>query len=610
MRCQMYLAPLLLLSSALLRVCDAVSSTGAPPVRVADPDYSPFTLLGTGGPLNGTEFGYDNFSPSDKVVSCNSALAFVDLDAQIPFNTMGPQLTLEKCANLFAPASLAVQLWSQNTSSSWDDSNVTGSAIYLTSPPNYFWPNTCIDINTNGSSSRSTGPGSTVYTWQCKPVANQAWVFFPENGTIMSADGGGTCLSAGYPGDNTRGKAGTLITTALCDPGLPATQVFQWDNPTQVSGSKISHMSSQNCIDAGHFGQLITWDATASPQWSLSRVRARSCPDPGNPPFLPRASLRDYTVGSVPLSSTGQDRLVILDGDDQDKNIWTSDDCGATFDCYDGSQPWPAGRALSVVIQAPSSGDFPTSEVLMLGGVNYNADGATIPYWTNDVYASVNGLQWDTEYPSLPFTPNPDTGAMAVWPGMVAADGQNLYIFGDENFDTPYAVYSMSGSDFVKGQGFQMMDPSTYTSNRQAPRSRYVFIAGADTNGCWLATDYNAGATWGLPDVNTQSTNAFYTSFDLQSWRLGPIPAPWAPRAAAALTSSGDRRTAWFLGGMQFTDGSPAGATFSDAYSISAAVCLYGDNGQVCSGAAFGMPNLESVSAAEGVQVQGTACFL
>ena len=140
------------------------------------------------------------------------------------------------------------------------------------------------------------------------------------------------------------------------------------------------------------------------------------------------------------------------------------------------------------------------------------------------------------------------------------------------------------------------MDPSTYTANRQAPRSRYVFIAGADTAGCWLATDYNAGATWGLPDVNTQSTNAFYTSFDLQSWRLGPIPAPWAPRAAAALTSSGDRRTAWLLGGMQFTDGSPSGATFSDAYSISAAVCLYGDNGQVCSGAAYGTPNLQSVS--------------
>jgi hypothetical protein len=357
MRCQMTLAPLLLLASALLRVCEAG----------LDPDYSPFTLLGTGGPLNGTEFGYDNFSPSDKVVSCNSALAFVDLDAQIPFNTMGPQLTLEKCANFFAPASQAVQLWSYNTSSSWEDPTVTGNAIYLARPPNYFWPSTCIDIHTNGSS-RATGPGATVYTWQCKPVANQAWVYFSVNGTIMSADGGGTCLTAGYPGDNTRGKAGTLITTALCDPGLPATQVFSWDT-TQASGSQIIHSSSNNCIDAGHFGQLITWNPPpANPQWTLSRVRAQACPDPGNPPFLPRASLRDYTVGSVPLA-IGQDRLVILDGDDQGTNIWTSDDCGATFNCYDGSQPWPAGRALSVVIQPPPSGDFHTSDFLFLVGV-------------------------------------------------------------------------------------------------------------------------------------------------------------------------------------------------------------------------------------------------
>ena len=43
-------------------------------------DYSPFTLLGVSGPLNGTEFANDNFSPSDKVVTCEMSMVFVDLD--------------------------------------------------------------------------------------------------------------------------------------------------------------------------------------------------------------------------------------------------------------------------------------------------------------------------------------------------------------------------------------------------------------------------------------------------------------------------------------------------------------------------------------------------
>jgi hypothetical protein len=149
------------------------------------------------------------------------------------------------------------------------------------------------------------------YTFFCKGVPNQAWQWFPENGTIASADGGGTCLTVGYAGDPGRGVVGTLITTDVCDPALPPTQVFSWD----PARSQIKHVGSGNCVDAGHLGQLVRYDPSRNPDaaWSLDRVRANTCPDPGNPPFLPRASLRDYTVGVG--SVDGADRLVILDGD-------------------------------------------------------------------------------------------------------------------------------------------------------------------------------------------------------------------------------------------------------------------------------------------------------
>jgi hypothetical protein len=129
-------------------------------------DFSPFTLLGSAGPLNGTEVPQDNFSPSDKVVACNSGLSFVDLDAQIPFNTWGPQLTLERCA-LFPGLPLQVQQWVLNTSSVFQPqyNQTIGSFIQLLQPPSYYWPQTCMDIHTQGNN-RATGPNATVCVCQ------------------------------------------------------------------------------------------------------------------------------------------------------------------------------------------------------------------------------------------------------------------------------------------------------------------------------------------------------------------------------------------------------------------------------------------------------------
>ena len=292
--------------------------------------------------------------------------------------------------------------------------------------------------------------------------------------------------------------------------------------------------------------------------------------------------------------------------------MWTSDDCGGTWDCFDGSQPWPdTGRALSVVQQAPTDMDMGDNNPLfMFGGVNYNADGDVVPYYATDIAYSFNGVQWMQWAPDTPWTPNQDTGAQVVWPGMVAADWDSIYVFGDDTFDPPNAIFQLPRDNFFKG--FVQL-PDGFQSN-PAARSRYTFLAGASNPaGCWFATDYHAGSVWGgQANVNTTSTNAFYTSFDMINWRKGPVSAPWAPRAGAGITPSADARSAWLVGGMQFEDGFPApgGATFNDAWSVNAGVCLYGDNGGVCSGVSFGTPDLDTVQCVCKAPYLGQFCQL
>jgi hypothetical protein len=226
-----------------------------------------------------------------------------------------------------------------------------------------------------------------------------------------------------------------------------------------------------------------------------------------------------------------------------------------------------------------------------------NSNGTVVPYYTSDIFVSYDGITFETYDTGLPnvLVPDQDTGDRALWPGMVAADWDTMYIFGDQTFPDPNSIFRLPTYSFYKG--WEEMPYPAYTAN-PAARSRYTFLAGAAAPaGCWFATDYNAGAVWGLPNENTSSTNAFYTSFDLTSWRVGPVAAPWGARAGAGITQSADRRSAWLVGGMEFQDGSAVygGATFSDAWAIDASVCLYGDNGQVCSGIDYGYADLDTV---------------
>lgn len=156
---------------------------------------SPFKLLGSNGPLNGSQVSVDNLSPSDKVVTCKGKLTYVDLDVQQMFDPpiQGPQFTLERCANPLAhnsmqfvpqrrktlagrdwsaralnpnplsrkPLSNRLQQWNYNTS--WKGGPGTGE-IYLRDPPGYYFTppqyiGTCMDIH-----ARSTDNNATVYS--------------------------------------------------------------------------------------------------------------------------------------------------------------------------------------------------------------------------------------------------------------------------------------------------------------------------------------------------------------------------------------------------------------------------------------------------------------
>ena len=122
------------------------------------------------------------------------------------------------------------------------------------------------------------------------------WQWNPQNGTIVSLDGGGECLQAGYPDDGAGGWLGRLITTGDCD-SSNIHQIFDFGtDPENVNGGLIRHVASGMCIDAGHLAQTITFNP-GNGRWARNQARANACPDAGQSPFLPRTFLQDYTVG-------------------------------------------------------------------------------------------------------------------------------------------------------------------------------------------------------------------------------------------------------------------------------------------------------------------------
>lgn len=354
-------------------------------------------------------------------------------------------------------------------------------------------------------------------------------------------------------------------------------------------------------LDNSTTGSSVYTYLFSTQTWSKSPVASLPCPDGGG--LLPRDS--GYTVG-VARGPVG-DRLLILGGSVADgNNLYYSDDCGQSFVCYDADQIWQ-GRDFAPIVYNP--GMFPGDPVIMAGG---RAEETT---YSIGMFLSYDlGITW--QRPQCFATGNcknpigvPDTmGACTVnyykhcyglpdfpaLPGSLAFDWSNLYLFFEaEDVGGQGEVFVLNSKNFATGWDL-------IPGAADAGGGRKVFIRGGATGtGCWMSTDYLAEDLWVFSDPKVMSTNVFFTSPSATGpwtdWSKLGVVAPWAPRAAAAFTSSHSSTSAFFASGMSFFQGRPMAPTFGDAWQIDVGICLLSPtNGKVCAGA--GSPDLVDVA--------------
>lgn len=364
-------------------------------------------------------------------------------------------------------------------------------------------------------------------------------------------------------------------------------------------------------------GEYFSYDGT---NWSQGNIPAVTCSD-GSPPLYPRDS--GYTVGTTAHPNiVGQDRLIIIGGDVNDTNVYYSDDCGLSWTCSIIAEAWVSRNYATLVHTA---GVFSQDMLIMSGGRAYargysrdmfgSIDGGLTwsrpqctdvnncckydyfgcPMYQPDAFgtcSNTTGNNWEACY-TLPDWP--------VYPGSLATDWDSLWLWMDSS-DDGY-VYRLNQSTYATGWEMTTADWGGF--------GRKVFIKGTVTgSGCWFSTDFLVEELW-LPDATATSMNNFMTSPSgygpWQDW-TGILTLPWAARASAAVTSTHSSSSAWVASGMTFNGGVPSWPVFGDAWQIDAGVCLLSPvNGQVCAGATFGTPNLDSVTCTCNAQYLGDA---
>ena len=534
----------------------------------------PLVLLGTaraqftplGGPysLNNTAKPFDGFSVQDKLVPCNRKLVLIDLDSDASFKDFPPAFTLQQCGS--SPASQRIQQFAVDP--------VWGQ-VSLVDPPPYLGSYTCMD---------GGGPkvNQSVFPWICRNVSdpthnNQRWTFADDRVFLNTSSkkyplpAGGLCITAGLPGQAPVLEA--VLVEAPCDPDSPAQSFAMMEDGT------IRHGPTGLCVDAGVIGRTLTWGGSS---WTSARIVPKACPDAGNPALLPRDRVGAYTVGHTSINGDPtRDRLLVVGGDDSSNNMYSSDDCGKTWSCFDGDQPWtPFGVSFAPLLTLDA---LPGAPLVMAGGFDNTAGGgvalSSALYYTFDGGAGT----WQRGY---------DLPIPGVFPGALSQDRSAVYVFGGA--DTGFAVWSVDETNY-NTTGFTQIPGSD--DGRGADVGRRVYIRGAVSGGCFFATDFSPGVLWGAqprtPPV--ESSNDFFVA----AVATGPwakFSALWAPRASAAVVSSRDGTLAYVAGGVDFAGGVPTGGVHTDAWAVDASVCLLGDNGEVCSG--HGTPSLDTVTCA------------
>ena len=527
---------------------------------------SQYTQLGDSLALVNTSKPEDGFSIQDKIVPCNNKLVLIDLDSDASFAASPPKFTLQKCGG--SNSSRRIQqfivdpIWGQ---------------LSLASPPPYLFPATCVD---GGGSKVNT----SVYPWLCRNASdpfhsNQRWNL---TGTAIALNAVAPhypmplplCISAGLPGEEPILEVGLVL--ALCDANSPA-QNFALN----IDDGTLRHMPrGEFCIDAGVIGRTLTWDGSV---WKSKEIIPKACPDAGNPALLPRDRIGAYTVGHTSINGdkTKGDRLLVIGGDDSSNNMFWSDDCGTTWFCFDGDQPWSKfGVSFAPILTLDA---LPGSPLIMGGGFD-NMRGHTQKLSSSLYYTFDGGADtWQQAY-DLPFT--------GVFPGSLAQDRSSVYLFGGE--ETGFDVWTLNETTY-NTSGFVQIPGSAFAQG--ADVGRRVFVRGKKSGGCFFATDFSPGALWG--GISSATDISSSNLFSVAAKATGPwvtFPAPWEPRASAAVVLSRDGTLIYVAGGVLFENGAPSGGSLSDAWSVDASVCLLGSNGAVCSN--NGKASLDTVTCA------------
>ena len=134
------------------------------------------------------------------------------------------------------------------------------------------------------------------------------------------------------------------------------------------------------------------------------------------------------------------DRLILLGGDDEENNVYYSDDCGATFFCYDGfPSPDPSGdqdwdpRGFAPLVHP--LGVFNDDPLFMMGGavdevipsigMFMAATNGTNDWFRPPCTGPGNNCGCVGDFLCLP-GPAPGASYAPVWPGMVANDANKM----------------------------------------------------------------------------------------------------------------------------------------------------------------------------------------
>lgn len=102
-----------------------------------------------------------------------------------------------------------------------------------------------------------------------------------------------------------------------------------------------------------------------------------------------------------------------------------------------------------------------------------------------------------------------------------------------------------------------------------------MFIkGGAVGSGCWMSTDYDSDDLWVLVDFGAESMNDISVSFSASGPWEDVGPAPWQPRASAALTTNPNGTLAILASGVSFVEGYAVEPVFGDVWAIDVSVCV------------------------------------